>query len=100
MAKQKQAAASILALCFLAASQMACKPQDLEKIVTAAEAGRDIATAALPYFEAERDKMIAACSGDAECERKVRDAYRPIAEAYDAFHAAWCAVSPDSEGCE
>lgn len=90
----------MMCLCLaLAVFFIACKPEQLEAVTAAAEAGRDIAAAAEPCFVDHRDRMLATCAGDKTCEAGVRDAYKPIADAFDAFRAAWCTVSPSSEGC-
>ncbi len=78
---------------------LGCNAEQLKAAQTAAEAGRDIATAAEPCFVDHRDRMLAVCADDKACQQKVNDAYKPIADAFDAFHTAWCIVSPKSEGC-
>lgn len=90
--------AVLLVAMFAAASQAACTPQQMEQARTGLEAARDIAAVAEPCVAAARDVEIARCESD-ECRRKVVDSYAPLADAFAAFHAAWCSLSPESEGC-
>lgn len=69
-----------------------------QKVEDVAHAARDVSVVAeVCSFEA-KEQAMAACSDDA-CRAKVLAKYAPIADALDAFHGAWCALSPDSEGC-
>lgn len=100
LSKKPAAAAPMLVLFLgLPTAAIGCTPRDVDRIQSAAEAARDVAVIAEPCFVDARDRMLAACEGSAKCEAEVRKGYEPIADAFDAFHAAWCALSPDSEGC-
>lgn len=66
----------------------------------ALHSARDVAIVAESCSVAAKGVQDAACKGDVECLARVRGHYAPIADALDTFHAAWCALSPASEGCE
>lgn len=71
----------------------------VQKVEAVAHAARDVAVVAeVCSFEA-KERMMADCTDDA-CRAKVLAKYAPIADALDAFHGAWCTLSPDSEGCQ
>jgi hypothetical protein len=60
---------------------------------------RDVAAKAEPLFVASKRAEEQGCAEDAACLARVRADWARVADALDAMHAAWCALSPDSEGC-
>lgn len=68
-----------------------------EEIRRALEASRDIAAAAEPCLAATKEAELAACA-EPTCEAEIRERYAALADAFDAFRAAWCALVPAS--CE
>lgn len=99
LSKKKEAAAPLLLCLLVATSQVACTGKQVEQLRTAVEAARDVAVIAEPCAARSREQMLKGCDGDAACAAKVEEAYEPIATALNAFHDAWCALSPQSEGC-
>lgn len=65
----------------------------------ALHAARDVAIVAEACTVARKGVQDAACNGNAECLARVREEYAPIADVLDAFHAGWCALAPEHEGC-
>lgn len=78
----------------------ACGSQQIADAQTAIEAARDVAAIAEPCLVASMNVELERCEGDIECKDAVIQSYRPMADALDMLHNAWCALSPDSEGCE
>lgn len=85
-------------LCIVASTQTGCAGAQ-EQLRGGLEAARDVVAVAEPCMAAEHDRELMSCNGDATCESTVRAHWAPIADALDAFHAAWCTLAPDSEGC-
>lgn len=77
-----------------------CGSEQIAQAQTAIEAARDVAAVAEPCLVAAQAVELERCEGDAECKQAVFAAFRPMADALDLLHDAWCAISPDSEGCE
>ena len=64
-----------------------------------AEATRDVLEVAEPCLMEAKARDVEACKGDATCENLVQSKWEPVAFALDLVHAAWCGLSPTSEGC-
>lgn len=92
-------AAGLFLLFVLAAPVLAGCGASLQDAAAALNAANTIATEAQPCLVAERQREAAACNGDATCEATVTAHWAPVADAYDALHAGWCALVPDAEGC-
>lgn len=69
------------------------------KFEQVAHSARDVAVVAEACSFAAKEQAMAECADDA-CKAKVLSQYSVIADALDAFHAAWCAAAPDAEGCK
>lgn len=61
---------------------------------------RDVAVFAEACAVETKRARDAQCNGSEACLADVRAQYAPLVDALDAFHFAWCAVSPQSEGCD
>jgi hypothetical protein len=70
-----------------------------EHVARYAEASRDVLAVAEPCLVEVQRAELRTCAGIAECETLVRQRWAPIATALDVLHEAWCALSPESEGC-
>lgn len=81
-------------------SSAGCSAHQAEQVRTAVEASRDVAAIAEPCLFATKEKQLSDCAGDAACEAEVRRRYSQVADAFDAFRRAWCALAPQSEGCQ
>ena len=79
-------------------SSCGCVPQR-EAIERGLSGARDVATKAEPLFVAAKQAEERACAQDNACLARVRADWARVADAMDALHVAWCALSPDSEGC-
>ncbi len=89
--------AGVLLFCVVAYVSAGCGGrQDLERGL---EASRDVATYAAACAAGAKEVDDAKCAGDPACLEAVKTKYAPLADAFDAFHAFWCGVSPESEGC-
>lgn len=77
-----------------------CGSEQIAQAQTAIEAARDVAAVAEPCLVASMAVELERCGEDLECKDTVMQSYRPMADALDMLHAAWCAISPDTEGCE
>lgn len=89
----------VASMCFLAIMTASCGSSDaVRKVESVAHAARDVAVIAESCSFAAKEQAMAKCSTD-DCRASVLRTYKPVADALDAFHAAWCALSPDSEGC-
>ena len=82
--------ALILSLCLLACG---CSIAEMGK---AMKAGRTVVNAAEPCFVAQQQAQLETCDHDPPCEREVKEAWKPVADALDEFRALWCKVD-DSE---
>lgn len=63
------------------------------------EGARDAIEIAEPCLVQARAQELATCSGDTACEAPIRARWSRVADGLDAFHAAWCIIAPESEGC-
>lgn len=89
---------TVVVLWLSACSGLGCGGAAVRKVEAVAHAARDVAVVAeVCSFEA-KERAMADCKTDA-CKADVLRKYAPIADALDAFHAAWCTLSPSSEGC-
>lgn len=70
-----------------------------ERVTRYAEASRDVLAVAEPCLVEVQRAELRTCEGVTECEALVRQRWAPIATALDVLHEAWCALSPESEGC-
>lgn len=73
-----------------------CHKSELEHGI---EGARDALKVAEPCLVEARAKELQTCAGDAMCEAPIRAKWSNVADGLDAFHVAWCIVSPASEGC-
>lgn len=64
-----------------------------------AEATRDVLEVAEPCLMEAKLRDVDACAGEPMCEATVQAHWEPVAVALDVVHAAWCSLSPNSEGC-
>jgi len=72
------------------------------QVAAGLEGARDVIAVAEPCLVAAKERDLASCANApnvALCESQAQAAWEPIAVALDAFHAAWCSLSPSSEGC-
>jgi len=72
---------------------------DTTPITRYAEASRDVLAVAEPCLVGLQKVELDACAGSQTCEDAARERWRPVADALDVLHAAWCALAPESEGC-
>ena len=87
-------------LAFLAVSTVtACGSGPIREVENLAHSARDVADVAEACSFAAKEAEMSQCIDDT-CKAKVLAKYSVIADALDAFAAAWCAVSPESEGCK
>lgn len=70
-----------------------------QKFEAVAHSARDVAVVAEACSFAAKEQAMAECIDDT-CKAKVLARYAPIADALDAFAAAWCAAAPEAEGCK
>lgn len=90
----------LMGLALLVAScTVGCGGAMVQRAEKFAHAARDVADVAAPCLVAAKLKADEQCSSDEHCLERVREEYKPAADTLDTFHAAWCAFSPDSEGC-
>lgn len=93
------AAGLLLLLAALGGAATGCGGSLQQDLQLYAEKSRDVLAAAEPCLVAQKEVATAGCKGDAACVAKVAEVYRPIADALDMIHHAWCRLSPKSEGC-
>lgn len=87
----------------LALSQLAGCVQHKAELARAMEGARDVVAVAAPCLASVKAAELEACASRPEAEACVVEArarWAKLADALDAFHAAWCLLSPESEGCE
>lgn len=77
-----------------------CGSEQIAQAQTAIEAARDVAAIAEPCLVAAQSVELERCGEDRECKAAVIESFRPMADALDLLKAAWCKLSPASEGCE
>lgn len=63
------------------------------------EGARDVMTVAAPCLASVKQAELEACAANAACVEQARARWTKLADALDAFHQAWCLLSPESEGC-
>lgn len=91
---------SLLVLWLSACAGLGCGGT-VQKVEDVAHAARDVADIAeVCAFNAKEEAMSRCADSDTMCKAKVLAQYAPVADALDAFRAAWCALSPESEGCK
>ncbi len=71
----------------------------LKDAADAMNAANVIATEAQPCLVEMRQREVSGCGNDAACLATVQAHWGPVADAYDAFHGAWCVLVPDAAGC-
>jgi hypothetical protein len=71
----------------------------IREVEALAHSARDVAQVAEVCAFNAKEAEMAKCHDD-RCKAEVLARYAPLADMLDKFHAAWCTVSPESEGCK